>query len=446
MKPTCTSRLPCATSASIMFRQASGVVARGFSQNTGLPATIEATTYSSWVGPQEQTMTASTLSSAIRSAPDRCTVASGRRAATSLATSSLASVTATTSAPDTTSVSRRMWSCPIMPVPITPTRNVMVSPSGRCGCPWISSFGVGSVRPATHRTQPTSDVVAGGPCHDGHRDVRLDGVQVLLDDREDLPVQLAECLEQRRHVGLAVRRLAHNAELDGLGERDLLGEHPRADDRVDRLEVDVGDALGELLDDLDVVAVAVGDVSRVQAEVHQLRVGVAEEPRDPLLGVDVGVRVRVEDQLDAVLLEEEPSQLVGAGDQVLPLLGIDVRTLRGLAGVLVGVLLGQVDEVLRAHRGKQLRLLPELQLGLLQRVRAFVQTREDGASADSEAASRELLVQLVRILRHEPLRSQLGVHVPDLRDLVEVHLPGDLVRVFREPHPPRVGGGAESEP
>ena len=68
---------------------------------------------------------------------------------------------------------------------------------------------------------------------------------------------------------------------------------------------------------------------------------------------------------------------------------------RGLAGVLVGVLLGQVDEVLRADRGQQPGLLPELQLGLLQRVRALVQTGEDGAAADREAALRELLVELL---------------------------------------------------
>ena len=44
MKPTWTSRLPWATSASMMFRQASVVVASGFSQKTGLPAAIEART------------------------------------------------------------------------------------------------------------------------------------------------------------------------------------------------------------------------------------------------------------------------------------------------------------------------------------------------------------------------------------------------------------------
>ncbi len=109
----------------MMRRHASVVVASGFSQKTCLPASTEATTYCSWVGPQEQTITASTSSSAIRSSPVAWTFALASPAATSLADTSLASLTATTSAPDTTSVSLRMWSRPIMPVPMTPTLSVM---------------------------------------------------------------------------------------------------------------------------------------------------------------------------------------------------------------------------------------------------------------------------------------------------------------------------------
>ena len=45
------------------------MVASGFSQKTGLPALIAAVTYSSWVGPQEQTSTASTFGSAMTSWP-----------------------------------------------------------------------------------------------------------------------------------------------------------------------------------------------------------------------------------------------------------------------------------------------------------------------------------------------------------------------------------------
>jgi hypothetical protein len=83
----------------------------------------------------------------------------------------------------------------------------------------------------------------------------------------------------------------------------------------------VGDPLREPLDDLEVVALAIGDVAGVQAEVDQRGVGVGQEAFDPDLGVDVGVHVRVEDQPHAVLFVDEPRQLVGTRDEVLPLLG-----------------------------------------------------------------------------------------------------------------------------
>ena len=78
MKPTWTSRRPAAISASMIRRQASSVVASGFSQNTGLPAAIAASTYSSCVAPQDATSTASTPPSAMRSWPVGCTVAAGQ--------------------------------------------------------------------------------------------------------------------------------------------------------------------------------------------------------------------------------------------------------------------------------------------------------------------------------------------------------------------------------
>jgi hypothetical protein len=71
---------------------------------------------------------------------------------------------------------------------------------------------------------------------------------------------------------------------------------PLANLGIDLLEVHVGDSIREALDDLDVVAVAVRDVSGVQAQVDQFAIGVGEKPLDPLLGVDVGVCVRVENE------------------------------------------------------------------------------------------------------------------------------------------------------
>src|SRR4051794_18403885 len=436
MKPTWTKRRPAPTSASMMRWQACVVVASGFSQKTGLPAAIDARTNSSWVGPQEQTITASTTSSPIRSSPVACTTAAGSVAATSFAAASRVSVTATTSAPDSTWVSRRMWSRPIIPVPMTPTLSVIGL---------VLSRGRGSVGPPAHRAETAADVVARRAGAYGERDVRLDGVEVLLDHRKDLAVQLAERVEERGHVRLAVGRLAHDAQLDRLGERHPLRERSSADGRVHRLEVHVGDPLGEPLDDLNVVAAAVGDVPGVQAEVDKLRFGVAEELLDPILGVDVGVRMRVEDELDAVLLVDDPGQLVRAGDQVLPLLEVEVSGVRRLARVLVGVLLGEMHQVLRADRCQELRLAAEVSDRLVERVPALVQAGEHGAAADPETPLSELVLQPTGVLWHETLGSQLGVDVAHCGDLVQVHLPRDLVGVLGKPHPPRVRCDAEAE-
>jgi hypothetical protein len=57
--------------------------------------------------------------------------------------------------------------------------------------------------------------------------------------------------------------------------------------------VHVGDPFGSLLDDLQVVTAAVGDVPGIQAQVDELRIGVLEELLDPVLGVDVCIGVRV---------------------------------------------------------------------------------------------------------------------------------------------------------
>ena len=101
------------------------MVASGFSQKTGLPAAIEASTYCSCVGPQDATTTASTCGSAMTSSPVACTVATPYRSATAAARPESTSVTAMTAASSSTVVSRRTWSSPIRPTPITPTRTVI---------------------------------------------------------------------------------------------------------------------------------------------------------------------------------------------------------------------------------------------------------------------------------------------------------------------------------
>src|SRR5471032_3460274 len=121
MKPTCTRRLPKATSASTILRQPSAVTARGFSQNTELPAAMAASTNSSWLGPQEVTRIASTCGELINAWPSAYTSAVSFKSATTLAACSrLMSVTATTWLLSKVWLQRRIWSRPMAPVPITP--------------------------------------------------------------------------------------------------------------------------------------------------------------------------------------------------------------------------------------------------------------------------------------------------------------------------------------
>src|SRR3954462_8676080 len=226
MNPTITMRRPAATPASMIRSHASRVVASGFSQKTCLPATMPASTNSSWVGPHEAPTTASTSGSSMRSWPVLCTVTPVRPSATDCARSRSASVTAATREPERTWVSLRMWSWPIIPTPMTPTLTVTAE---------VLSEGSALVRPATDGAEPAGDEVAGGARGDGQRHVRLDRVEVLLDHAVQVGGKPAERVQQRRHLGLAVGRLHHRAELHRLGEREVLPADPLAHLRVDLL-------------------------------------------------------------------------------------------------------------------------------------------------------------------------------------------------------------------
>src|SRR5437764_3937756 len=126
MKPTWTRRLPCFTSASTMRRQPAAVVASGFSQNTGFPAAMWASTNSSCVGPPEVSTPTFTAGAAITSRPVGRALAP-IPAAMSLARAPSMSVTATTLAPPIRWLIRRACSTPIAPVPMTPTLYAMAS-------------------------------------------------------------------------------------------------------------------------------------------------------------------------------------------------------------------------------------------------------------------------------------------------------------------------------
>jgi hypothetical protein len=129
MNPTETSAgppAPTASSSAWTTRRHSGSVgASGFSHMTGFPAWMAATARSAWVASAEATTTASTAGSPMSATPSSVARTSGRAVATSRARSRSRSATMATVAPVTCRCSVLMWSAPMIPVPITPTRTVM---------------------------------------------------------------------------------------------------------------------------------------------------------------------------------------------------------------------------------------------------------------------------------------------------------------------------------
>ena len=98
----------------------------------------------------------------------------------------------------------------------------------------------------------------------GAGDVRLHRVHVVLDDGEQVGIQRVQLGEQRLHGGHPGRRLHHRAQLDSVREGQPVLTGAPGHRRVHLLEVHVTDPVGESADDLDVVALAVGDVAGVE--------------------------------------------------------------------------------------------------------------------------------------------------------------------------------------
>src|SRR6266487_3578033 len=260
-----------------MRRQASCVVANGFSQNTGLPASIAASTYSSCVSPHEVTTTASTSSARMTSCPLPRARHPRTPSATDLERSASTSVTATTEAPR--------------------------APGSGAGC------GPGrSCRRRSNRFErsspPTSDPDATqvfvGPLGNRCWHVELDRVQILLDDDEDVGVQLAQRVYDRRDVRLALGWFAAGVHRNRLAEREIVTLGDLHDLRVHLLDVYVADPVRVVVNDRHVVRVPVRQVAGVQAKRDVPRVGLVEEPLGLWLRLNVAVRMRVELQGDAV--------------------------------------------------------------------------------------------------------------------------------------------------
>ena len=125
--------------------------------------------------------------------------------------------------------------------------------------------------------------------------------------------------------GSPKRRFDHRAEPDRRREAEALFADARPDGYVDLLEMDVGDALGIVADELLVVGAAIGHVPRVKAELHGRRVGTIEEALDLLLCADVAVGVGVEGQHGAMLTGHVAAQLGHARHEGLPLVVIQFR-------------------------------------------------------------------------------------------------------------------------
>src|SRR5450631_3047426 len=429
MKPTWTNLRPAFCSAAMMRRHAAAVGASGFSQKTGLPASIAAMTDSSWAGPKLVTITASTSSAMISVAPSAKTVAP-RGAATALARSASRSETATTAAPDSTFVMRAMCAWPIPPGPMIPILTVMSAlPHGRrCAGAEVA----------------LREVLAG---RDGvrQREGELDRVQILLDDDDDLPVQAREGFDQGLHLGLTGRRGHACATGDGLTEGPVLLMGLPDQVGVHRLDVHEPDALGVVAHDVDRVLTAVDDVPGVQAEGHVLRVGVGEEPVDVRAGLDMGVAVRVHDHCDAVLLLEDLPQLVGVVGVQLPLLLGQNPLVRELPGLVRPEHRWQVDQEVGANSLEHRRVPAHLELSVGPRLR-LVQDAELGAGNNRQATLGHLRAELRRVGWEIPERPCLDVPVASRCHLVQRGLPVDLRGVRGEADAPGVGSGAHDEP
>ena len=295
------------------------------------------------------------------------------------------------------------------------------------------------------RAEPAAGEVLAGAPGDRERRVEVAGVHVLLDDAEQLAVERAERGEQRRHVGIAQRRLDHRAEADGGRETQALVPDDPEDRGVDLLEVDVPDPFPVVADEREIVGPAVGDVPRVEAQVNRLRIGAVEEARDLVLRAHVAVRVRVEHEHGAVRVGNVPPERGHPARQMGPLVVGQGRAGREVA-VEVRVALGQDHEVAGAERADREHLRVAVRLRLCERVLALVQRDEHGPAGQRELALRVLVADDARVRRQVAVGSELGVSVPRCLHLVQVAGPRRLERVQPGvPDAPRVRGGPEMQ-
>ena len=118
------------------------------------------------------------------------------------------------------------------------------------------------------------------------------GVHVVFDDGPEWDAEVVELGEQAGHVGLAVLGSTMAPAWTAVAKDMPCSADLGQDLRVDRLQVDVADAVRVLGNDGVVVAAGAGDVAGIQAQGDGGGVGELEEPGDAVLAGDVCVGVR----------------------------------------------------------------------------------------------------------------------------------------------------------
>lgn len=222
----------------------------------------------------------------------------------------------------------------------------------------------------------------------------------------------------------------------GRGERLVVLEHVEEQRRVDLLQMQVPDPVRTLLDEPQVVAAVVREVTGIEAQVRVAGIGLIEEPIDLACGADMAVGMRVELLLHSELFEQRLAETIVTGAEFRPLL---ISQRAGLQHFARGVAAPQIrddDEVLgselRSEAGHREGLIPRA----LPLVLPLVEPGEDGPGRQLQPATAEFIRQLVRVGRQIAVRTELDPLVAGRDDLIEKAVPRNLLRVVGKPHTP----------
>ncbi len=249
------------------------------------------------------------------------------------------------------------------------------------------------------------------------------------------------------NLRLAVRRLDHDAQRDRLGERELLPPNPFPHHRIDQLEVHVGDPLGELLDDLRSCRHRSRRCARCQGTgsrtVGRCPSGTARYGPGCRRGCRRAGGTPARRRIPRS--STRPNSLVPAirFDHCSGSMSADSSNVPVCMSVYCS---GSWIRYFAPTSVSSFGFPAEVGDRLVQCLFSLVQPGEDGAAADLQATLIQLVTQLLRVLRKESLRAELGPDVTGVGDVIEVLLPTDLLRVLGEPHTPRIGRRAQPEP